>query len=85
MRHSGAPANRTVFCIGGAVLYGEALPLASLLHLTQIERDFPGDAFFPPYDRREWREESRETHQVDGPEGFQYHFAVYRRARPGEE
>jgi dihydrofolate reductase len=81
---AGAPPDRTVFCIGGAQLYREALPRASILHLTEIERDFPGDAFFPPFDRGEWREESRETYTVDGPEPFQYHFAVYRRVLPGE-
>ena len=35
------------FVIGGASLYQEALPLATELHLTTIDRDVEGDAHFP--------------------------------------
>jgi len=35
------------FIIGGASLYDEALPLATELHLTTIDRDVEGDTFFP--------------------------------------
>ena len=52
-----------------------------MLYLTEIERDFEGDAHFPAYDRGEWRETARETHRLDGPGGFTYHFAAYERAR----
>ncbi len=42
----------------------EALPLATRLHLTEIDRDFDGDARFPAFDRDDWRVESRaERHQ----------------------
>ncbi len=35
------------FIIGGASLYGEALPLATEIHLTTIDRDVEGDTQFP--------------------------------------
>jgi dihydrofolate reductase len=35
------------FVIGGASLYLEALPIATELHLTTIDQDVEGDAFFP--------------------------------------
>jgi len=35
------------FIIGGASLYEEALPLATELHLTTIDEDVDGDAYFP--------------------------------------
>jgi len=35
------------FIIGGAGLYEEALPLATELHLTTIDEDVDGDAYFP--------------------------------------
>jgi len=67
------------FVIGGAQIYALALPLAACLHLTEIERDFEGDAFFPPFDRSRWREASRERHTSGGPEGFDYAFVEYER------
>ena len=35
------------FIIGGASLYLEALPLATELHLTTIDKDVEGDTYFP--------------------------------------
>jgi dihydrofolate reductase len=69
-----------VFVIGGEALYRSALPLAVLLYLTEIERDFHGDARFPPFERAEWREIARETREPASGEGFAYHFATYERA-----
>ena len=72
-----------VFVIGGEALYREALPRADLLYLTEIERDFQGDARFPAFDRMRWREIARTTHRaLDDAAGFTYHFAAYER-RPG--
>lgn len=48
------------FVIGGASLYEEALPLATELHLTTIDRDVEGDTYFPmdlaEFDESECRE-----------------------------
>lgn len=65
------------FCIGGGELYADALPLASLMYLTEIDRDFEGDVRFPPFDRREWRVESFDP-RVDA-DGMRYAFVTYRR------
>lgn len=67
------------FCIGGALLYRAALPLATTLHLTLIARAFDGDTTFPPFDRDDWRETARETHTDDG---LEYAFVTCRRVRP---
>ncbi len=40
-----------IIIAGGARLYREALPLANRIYLTCIHRDFPGDVFFPEWDR----------------------------------
>jgi dihydrofolate reductase len=69
-----------VFVIGGEALYREALPRADLLYLTEIERDFAGDARFPDFDRARWRESARDEHiGLDEPDAFTYHFVVYER------
>jgi dihydrofolate reductase len=64
------------FCIGGGELYREALPRATTLHLTELDRAFDGDATFPDFDRREWREVDRESH-ADSTEGLPYAFVTY--------
>ncbi len=70
------------FCIGGGLLYRAALPRATLLYLTEIDRDFDGDATFPPFDRAEWPQTHGEPRRGDGPEAFTYRFVTReRRAR----
>ncbi len=68
------------FCIGGGELYAAALPYATTLHLTEIGRDFDGDARFPSFDGRDWRETAREDRSPDGPDGFAYAYVTYERA-----
>ena len=65
------------FVIGGAEIYALALPIARRLYMTEIERDFEGDAFFPEFDRSRWREVSRESRVLGGAGGFSYHFVAY--------
>ena len=65
------------FVIGGAEIYALALPLACRLYITEIERDFDGDAFFPEFDRSQWREVSREQRVLGGAVGFSYDFVAY--------
>ncbi len=50
--------------IGGARLYAEALPLATHLFLTEVDRDVDADTFFPSWDRAQWREVKREQAQT---------------------
>ncbi len=75
-------ANRTdpVFVIGGEALFRSALPLAAVLYLTEIERDFEGDVRFPVFERPAWREIARDTRASASAEGFAYHFVTYERA-----
>jgi dihydrofolate reductase len=70
------------FCIGGGELYAEALPRADVVYLTEIARDFVGDASFPPFDRSQWREVAREPRELTGPDGFVYAFVTYERVAP---
>jgi dihydrofolate reductase len=75
------PDRRGAFVIGGAEIYSLALPVASRLYMTEIGRDFPGDAFFPDFDRSRWREASRERRTSSAPDGFDYAFVEYVRSR----
>jgi dihydrofolate reductase len=71
-----------IFVVGGAEIYRETLLRADRLILTHIHRDFPGDAFFPPFDATEWRIVSREEHPESESNPLPFTFVVYERARP---
>jgi dihydrofolate reductase len=69
------------FVIGGEALYRDALPRADILYLTEIGREFVGDARFPGFDRSRWRETERAARTARDEAGpFAYEFAVYERA-----
>lgn len=72
-----------VFCIGGGEIYRAALPLATTLHLTEIARNFDGDARFPAFERSDWRETAREVRLPDRPDGFAYAYVTYERNTAG--
>ena len=55
------PSGGQAWVIGGAQIYAQALPLASTVVVTEIGRDFEGDAFAPVLGP-EWREATREAH-----------------------
>ena len=63
------------FVIGGGELYSAALPQASGLVMTEIHKDYAGDACFPDYDRSKWRETQREAHTAS--DGVRFDFVLY--------
>ena len=44
-----------VFIAGGEEIFRQTLDRADRMHLTWIEKDFPGDTFFPEFDESSWR------------------------------
>jgi dihydrofolate reductase len=71
---SGEPV---AFVIGGSRLFAESLPLAAGLVMTEIHRDYPGDAWFPQWERAHWRESQREPHTA--ADGTRFDFVLYER------
>lgn len=67
------------YLIGGAQLYAQALARADELVLTEIDRDFEGDACFPAFDRNAFAEVARSTHRAAPPNDFDFSFVTYRR------
>jgi len=67
------------FVIGGGELYAAALAWADVLMLTEIQRDYEGDARFPEFDRDAWRECERIAHST--VDGMGYDFVRYERDR----
>jgi dihydrofolate reductase len=73
------PQGVRAFVIGGAELYALALPHADELVLTEIDRDFEGDARFPEWSRKHFVETGRERQHADAPNDFDFAFVTYRR------
>ena len=67
--------------IGGQAIFAEALPIADIIHMTQVAASPDGDAFMPLIDRAQWRETWREgPHDADG---VRYSFVTLERYLPG--
>ena len=69
-----------IMVVGGAHLYALALPYADRLHLTLIDDEFEGDAYFPPIDESAWRQISSEEHGPDEKNRYRYRFVTLERA-----
>ena len=70
----------TVFVIGGAQIYEQALPLVDVLHLTCIHaRWASADVFFPALDMNEWQEVNREHHNSDHRNAYEFDFITLKR------
>jgi dihydrofolate reductase len=66
------------FIIGGAQIFVDALPRVDRIIVTEIDKKFDCDTFFPPIDPEQWQEASREQHQSDKT-GLPYAFVTYLR------
>ena len=71
-------AGKTVWIIGGAQIYAEALPLADCVEVTEIAQDFDGDAYAPVLGP-EWVETAREHHVSTNGLPFSFVTRVRRR------
>jgi dihydrofolate reductase len=65
------------FVIGGTELFKEALPVADGMVLTEIQRDYEGDTWFPKWDRKQWKETQRESHTAES--GVRFDLVLYER------
>jgi dihydrofolate reductase len=64
------------FIIGGAQIFVEALPLIDRLLITEIDKTFNCDTFFPQIDPSQWQEVARERYHSE-QNGFDYAFVTY--------
>ncbi|MDP2261623.1 MAG: dihydrofolate reductase [Hydrogenophaga sp.] len=71
------PPDSVAWVIGGAQIYAQALPLAREVVVTEIARDFEGDAFAPSLGA-EWQESARDSHT--SASGLPFAFVTYTRS-----
>ena len=65
------------FIIGGGEIFRQALSYCDRIYLTRIHHHFEGDVFFPELKAGEWREVSREDHQEDEKNKYNFSFLTY--------
>jgi dihydrofolate reductase len=69
-----------IMVIGGAEIYAAALPHAESIYLTEVHRDFDGDARLAEFDREIWQETEREAYTTQ--DGLSYSFVTLSRREP---
>lgn len=78
-----AAQDRELMVIGGAELYRQTLPLAQRIHLTEVRaRVAGGDAWFPAFDRAQFRETDSELHAADARHAYPFRFVTLERSAP---
>ncbi|MDR1424326.1 MAG: dihydrofolate reductase [Azoarcus sp.] len=69
-----------VFVIGGAEIYRMMLPRADTLLLTEVDAEVAGDAHFPAFERKRFREAARRAgSEADAENEFAMTFVEYRK------
>ena len=73
-----------VFVVGGAAIYGLALPRAQRMYLTRVHGRVDGDVRFPEWQPDEWRLVWEEAHEADAEHVYPFTFQQLDRIRrPG--
>ena len=67
------------FVIGGAMIYNLLMPHVKRMYVTEIDKEFEGDAFFPKINLDIWKETSRKKGNEDKSSSLNYDFVVYER------
>lgn len=68
------------FVIGGAQIYSILISKCKKLYVTQVDKEFVGDAYFPVIREEDWKE----IEKVEGPKdenNFNYSYIVYERKK----
>jgi dihydrofolate reductase len=69
----------TIYVIGGAEIYRQALPVATHLYVTEIEAEIAGDTAFPEIDWSRWRRVRCEEFPADEAHAWPFTIAVWER------
>ena len=69
------------FVIGGAMIYNLLMPHVSKMYVTQINKDFEGDAFFPKINEDIWEVVEEEKGLVDEESKLEFEYITYVRKK----
>lgn len=64
---------------GGTAVYATFFPVANRLYLTQVNRRFSGDAYFPIFNREDWQQTFHEHHPADERHSVSFDWTILER------
>lgn len=67
------------FVIGGAMIYNLLMPYITKMYVTQIDKEFEGDAFFPRIDENTWEVVEKSEVMEDENSHLKYEYITYKR------
>lgn len=67
------------FVIGGATMYKLLMPYSQKMYITEIDKEFDGDVYFPEISLDEWKVTGKEPGPEDGENDFDYDYVIYER------
>lgn len=66
-----------IMVIGGWKVYEEFLPITGRIYMTEVDKKYEADTFFPVIDWKNWDRVLYEAHQTE--DGVKYSFNIYNR------
>lgn len=70
---------KDVFIIGGGEIYSQAIAVADEMVITYVNCKKDADTFFPEIDANYWKEASRQVHQKDEKNEYDFDVVVYKK------
>lgn len=70
-----------LFIVGGGHIFDQVLPRADRMYITEINEEFPGDAYFPVFSKTEWKLTKKEKGIRDEKNPYEYYFLQYDRIK----
>ena len=74
-------SDEEAFVIGGAMIYGLLMPYVTKMYVTQINKDFEGDVFFPKIDSLKWEIIDRQKGIQDEKNSLDYEYITYQKIK----
>lgn len=69
------------FVIGGAMIYNLLMPYVNKMYITQIDKEFEGDAFFPKIDEEKWEIIEEENDLINEESNLNFSYITYERKK----
>lgn len=65
------------FVIGGASIYKILMSYANKMYVTQIDKEFEGDVYFPKIDEKQWLVAKKENGITNKKNPYKYEYITY--------
>lgn len=69
--------NKTIFIIGGGMIYNEFMKIANKLYITNIDEEFEADVFFPNVDFTQWSLIERTFFEKNEKNEYDHTFSIW--------